>query len=53
MLLENISNISTIDEKADEKEGEEKREIYNFHLDKRENIMKSTKIPTEDVFGNF
>ena len=38
--------------KSDEKEGEELTQIYNHYLEKRKDIMNSTKFSVEDIFGN-
>ena len=40
-----------IDKKIDEKEGEELKQIYNHYLEKRKDMMKSTKFSVEEVFG--
>ena len=40
-----------IDKKIDEKEGEELKQIYNHYLEKKKDIMNSTKFSVEDVFG--
>ena len=41
-----------VDEKIDEKEALELKEIYNHYLDKRKEIMDSTKFKEEDIFGD-
>ena len=41
-----------IDEKIDEKEALELKKIYIHYLDKRIEIMKSTKFKVEDIFGD-
>ena len=41
-----------IDEKIDEKEAQELKKIYNHYLDKRKEIMASTKFNVEDIFGD-
>ena len=41
-----------IDKKIDEKEGLEMKKIYNHYIDKRKEIMDSTKFKVEDIFGN-
>ena len=52
LLFEKALNQSLIDKKIDEKEGEELKQIYNHYLEKRKDIMNSTKSSVEDVFGN-
>ena len=42
-----------MDKKIDEKEGEELKQIYNHYLEKRKDIMKSTKFSVEEVFGKM
>ena len=41
-----------IDKKIDEKEALELKKIYNHYLDKRKEIMNSTKFKVEDIFGD-
>ena len=41
-----------IDKKLDEKEGLELKKIYNHYIDKRKEIMNSTKYKVEDIFGD-
>ena len=41
-----------IDKKIDEKEFIELKKIYNHYLDKRKEIMNSTKFKVEDIFGD-
>ena len=43
---------STIDKKIDQKEVEQLKQIYNHHIDKKEEIMNSTKFKVEDIFGD-
>ena len=38
--------------KIDEKEAQELKKIYNHYLDKRKEIMNSTKFKVEDIFGD-
>ena len=40
-----------IDKKIDEKESLEMKKIYNQYIDKRKEIMDSTKFKVEDIFG--
>ena len=51
--MKNSANQSLIDKKIDEKEGEELKQIYNHYLDKKKDIMNSTKFSVEDVFGKL
>ena len=41
-----------IDKKIDEKEALELKKIYNHYIDKRKEIMNSTKFKVEDIFGD-
>ena len=41
-----------IDKKIDEKEALELKKIYNHYLDKRKQIMDSTKYKVEDISGD-
>ena len=41
-----------IDKKIDEKEALELKKIYNHYLEKRKEIMDSTKFKVEDIFGD-
>ena len=43
---------SMIDKKTHEKEALELKKIYNHYLDKRKEIMNSTKFRVEDIFGD-
>ena len=45
-------NQSMIDKKIDEKEALELKKIYNHYIDKRKEIMDSTKFKVEDIFGD-
>ena len=40
-----------IDKKIDEKEALELKKIYNHYIDKRKEIMDSTKFKVENIFG--
>ena len=53
LLYEKTLLKSMIDKKIDEKEGEELKKIYNHYLDKRKDIMNSTKFTVEEVFGEM
>ena len=52
ILYEKTLNHSMIDKKIDEKEALELKKIYNHYLDKRNEIMISTKFKLEDIFGD-
>ena len=53
LLYEKTLTKSMMDKKIDEKEGEELKQIYNHYLEKRKDIMKSTKFSVEEVFGKM
>ena len=40
-----------IDKKINEKEASELKNLYTHYLDKRKQIMDSTKAKLEDIFG--
>ena len=50
ILYEKTLNQSMIDKKIDEKEASELKKIYNHYVDKRKEIMNSTKFKVEDIF---
>ena len=52
ILSEKTLNQSMIDKKIDEKEAQELKKIYNHYIDKRKQIMDSTKFKVEDMFGD-
>ena len=52
ILYEKTLNQSMIDKKIDEKEALELKKIYNQNIDKRKEIMDSTKFKVEDIFGD-
>ena len=52
ILYEKTLNQSMIDKKIDEKEASELKKIYNHSVDKRKEIMESTKFRVEDIFGD-
>ena len=52
ILYEKTLNQPMIDKKNDEKEALELKKIYNHYLDKRKQIMDSTKFKVEDIFGD-
>ena len=51
ILYEKTLNQSMIDKKIDEKESQELKKIYNHYVDKRIEIMDSTKFKVEEIFG--
>ena len=51
-LYEKTLNQSLIDKKIDEKEAQELEKIYEHFIDKRKQIMDSTKFKVEDMFGD-
>ena len=51
-LYEKTLGQPMIDKKNNPKVAEELRKIYNHYLDKRKEIMNSTKFKIEDVFGD-
>ena len=53
ILYEKTFNQSMIDKKIDEKEAQELKKIYNHYIDKRKEIMNSTKFRVEDIFGDI
>ena len=52
LLYEKTSNQAMIDKKIDEKEALEMKKIYNHYVDKRTEIMNSTKFKVDDIFGD-
>ena len=52
MLYEKTLKQSILDKKINEKEAEELKKIYNHYIDKRKDIMHSTKFKVEDIFDN-
>ena len=52
ILYEKTLNHSMIDKKIHEKEALELKKIYNHYIDKRKEIMDSTKFKVEDIFGD-
>ena len=51
ILYEKTLNQSMINTKIDEKEAQEFKKIYNHYIDKRKEIVDSTKFKVEDIFG--
>ena len=52
ILYEKTLNQSMIDKTIDKKEALELKKIYIHYLDKRKEIMNSTKFKVEDIFGD-
>ena len=52
LLYEKTLKQSMVDEKVDQKEAEQLKQIYNHFVDKRKDIMKNTQFKFEDVFGD-
>ena len=52
IFYEKTLNQSMIYKKIDEKEAQELKKIYNHYIDKRKEIMDSTKFKVEDIFGD-
>ena len=52
ILYEKTLNQSMIDKKIDEKQALELNKIYNHYIDKRKEIMDSTKFKVEDIFSD-
>ena len=52
ILYEKTLKEYMIDKKIDQKEAEHLKQIYNHYIDKREEIMISTKFKVEDIFGD-
>ena len=50
ILYEKTLSQSMVDKKIDEKEALELKKLYNHYLDKRKEIMNSTKFKVEDIF---
>ena len=44
---------SMIDQKIDQKKAEQLKQIYNHYIDKRKEIMDSTKFKVEDIFSDI
>ena len=52
ILYEKTLNQRMIDKKIDERESLELKKIYNHYVDKKKEIMNSTKFKVEDIFGD-
>ena len=52
ILYEKTLNQSIIDKKIDKREALELKKIYNHYIDKRKEIVDSTKFKVEDIFGD-
>ena len=53
ILYEITLTQSMVDKKTDEKEALELKKIYNHYIDKRKEIMNSTRFRVEDIFGDI
>ena len=53
ILYENTLKEFMIDKKVDQREAEQMKQIYNHYIDKRKEIMTSTKFKVEDFFGDI
>ena len=53
ILFERTLNQLMIDRKIDEKEALKMKTVYNHYLDKRKEILNSTKFRVEDVFDDI
>ena len=53
LLYEKTLSQSMIDKKINEKEASELKKIYNHSIDKRKEILDSTKFRVEDIFGDL
>ena len=51
LLYEKKVKESMVDKKIDQKEAELLKQNYNHYIDKRKEIMDSTKLKFEDIFG--
>ena len=49
LLYEKTLKESMIDKKLDENEAEQLKQIYNHYVDKRGEVLTSTKLKVEDV----
>ena len=52
MIYEKTLKKSIVDQKINEKEAEELKNIYNHCVNKRMENMSSTKLEVEDIFGD-
>ena len=52
ILYEKTLNQPLIDKKIDEKEALELKKTFNHYVDKRKEIIDSTKFKVEDIFGD-
>ena len=53
ILYENTLKEFMIDKKVDQREAEQMKQIYNHYIEKRKEIMTSTKFKVEDFFGDI
>ena len=52
LLYEKTLKESMIDEKIDEKEANQLKQIYNHYVDKKSEIMRNTQFKVEDIFND-
>ena len=52
LLYEKTLKESMIDQKIDQQEAEQLKQIYNHYIDKKSEIMKNTSFKVEDLFDN-
>ena len=52
LLYEETLKQWMMDKQINQRESEELKKIYNHYLDKRKEIMKSTRFKVEDIFGD-
>ena len=52
LLHEKTLKQSMVDKKIDEKEAQELKKTFIHYLDKRKEVMNSTKFKVEDIFGD-
>ena len=52
LLYKKTLKESMIDKKIDEKEAQKLKQIYNHYIDKRKEIMNSTKFKVGHIFGD-
>ena len=52
LLYEKTLKEFMVDKKIDQKEAEQLKQIYNHYIDKRKEIMDSTKFKVEDIFSD-
>ena len=50
LLYQKTLKESMIDKKIDQKEADQLKQIYNYYVDKKSEIMKNTQFKVEDIF---